>query len=366
MNLLVLNCGSATVKYKLFAERGDELTERSAGTVEVEDNYETAVAGVLASLPESPDAVAHRVVHGGEKYFEPALIDEDVLAQIDAMASFAPLHNPPALAGIRATEHLAGPQVAVFDTAFHQTIPPRAYQYALPRELTQRIRLRRYGFHGQSHRYVSQECGRILGTERPTLISLHLGNGASCTAIKQGRSVDTSMGATPLEGLVMGSRGGDLDPAISILLLRTGMQLEEVEALLWHQAGLRGMAGDNDMSRLLAREDQDAEQAIDLFCYRVRKYVGAYLAALGGAEAIVFTGGIGENAPAIRSRILSGLDSLGIELDEARNNRNETRVSTDASRVAILVIPTNEELMIATDALRILRGGARERERKAR
>jgi acetate kinase len=234
MNLLVLNCGSATVKYKLFTEAGDKLSELAAGTIEVAGGYEAAVEEVLASLPHLPDAVAHRVVHGGDKYFEPALIHDEVLAQIEAMADFAPLHNPPALSGIRATEHLAKPQIAAFDTAFHQTMPPRAYQYALPRELTESLRLRRYGFHGQSHRYVSQECGHILSTDAPTLVSLHLGNGASCAAIKQGRCVDTSMGATPLEGLVMGSRGGDLDPAISILLQRKGMKLDEVEALLWH------------------------------------------------------------------------------------------------------------------------------------
>jgi acetate kinase len=366
MNLLVLNCGSATVKYKLFAEAGDELSELEADTVEVASGYEAAVAEILATLPRLPDAVAHRVVHGGDKYFEPALINEEVLAQIEAMADFAPLHNPPALSGIRATEHLGKPQVAAFDTAFHQTMPPRAYQYALPRELTERLQLRRYGFHGQSHRYVSHECGRILGTDMPTLISLHLGNGASCAAIRQGRCVDTSMGATPLEGLVMGSRGGDLDPATSILLQRKGMKLDEVEALFWHEAGLKGMAQENDMRRLLAREDEAAQQAIDLFCYRARKYVGAYLAALGGAQAIVFTGGIGENAPMIRSRILSGLESLGIELDEARNEANEGRVSTDSSRIALLVIPTNEELMIATDALRVLRELDRERERERR
>ena len=366
MNLLVLNCGSATVKYKLFTEAGDKLSELAAGTIEVAGGYEAAVEKVLASLPHLPDAVAHRVVHGGDKYFEPALIDDEVLAQIEAMADFAPLHNPPALSGIRATEHLAKPQIAAFDTAFHQTMPPRAYQYALPRELTESLRLRRYGFHGQSHRYVSQECGRILSTDAPTLVSLHLGNGASCAAIKQGRCVDTSMGATPLEGLVMGSRGGDLDPAISILLQRKGMKLDEVEALLWHRAGLKGMAHENDMSRLLAREDEAAQQAIDLFCYRARKYVGAYLAALGGAEAIVFTGGIGENAPTIRSRILSGLESLGIELDEARNEANEGRISTDTSRIALLVIPTNEELMIAMDALRVLRGGDCKHEREQR
>jgi acetate kinase len=357
MDLLVLNCGSATVKYKLFTEAGDDLSELAAGTVEVDRDYESAVEKILSSLPHAPDAIAHRVVHGGDQYFEPALIDEEVLSQIEAMAEFAPLHNPPALAGIRATEHLGKPQVAAFDTAFHQTMPPRAYQYALPRDLTEGLRLRRYGFHGQSHRYVSQECGRILGTKEPTLVSVHLGNGASCAAVHRGQSVDTSMGATPLEGLVMGSRGGDLDPAISILLQRKGMTLDEVEALLWHGAGLQGMAGDNDMARLLAREDETAKQAIDLFCYRVRKYLGAYLAVLNGAQAIVFTGGIGENSPVIRSRILSGLESLGIELDEGRNNANERRVSAETSRIALLVIPTNEELMIAIDAVRVLRGG---------
>lgn len=356
MNLFVLNCGSATVKYKLFVAVGPELRELAAGTVDVAGSYETAVAEILAALPASPDAIAHRVVHGGDRYVDAALIDDEVLAQIEAMADFAPLHNPPALAGIRATTHLGTPQIAAFDTAFHQTLPPHAYQYALPPGLTERLRLRRYGFHGQSHRHVSRECGRILGTHAPTLISLHLGNGASCAAVRLGRCVDTSMGATPLEGLVMGSRGGDMDPAIAILLQRKGMTLDEVEALLWHQAGLQGMTGDHDMARLLARQDEPARQAIELFCYRARKYVGAYLAALGAAQAIVFTGGIGENAPLIRRRILHGLERLGIELDEVKNDTNAGRISTDASPIMLLVIPTNEELMIAEDALRVLRG----------
>jgi acetate kinase len=323
--------------------------------VNASGDYEADVRSILDDLPHAPDAVAHRVVHGGDRYFDPVLIDDAVVKQIEAMERFAPLHNPPALAGIRATAKLGRPQIAAFDTAFHQTMPPRAYRYALPTELTDRLRLRRYGFHGQSHRYVTRECGRILGTDTPTLISLHLGNGTSAAAIQRGRCVDTSMGATPLEGLVMGSRAGDLDPAIPILLQRSGMSLDEIEDLLWHGAGLRGMAGDNDMARLLARDDNAAREAIDLFCYRARKYVGAYLAALGDAEAIVFTGGIGENAPEIRSRILSDLQPLGIEVEDARNAANEERISNDTSKIAVFVIATNEELMIATDALRVLR-----------
>jgi acetate kinase len=300
--------------------------------------------------------VAHRVVHGGDRFLAPTLLTPEVVDRIRELSPLAPLHNPPALEGIDAARRLGVPQAAVFDTAFHRTMPPYAERYALPEALCREHGLRRYGFHGLSHQYLARRYAEITGDPRPTIVTLHLGNGASAAAIREGTCVDTSMGVTPLEGLVMGTRAGDLDPGIVIRLQRRGMGLDDVERLLWREAGLQGLAGTRDVRELLLREDPDARLAVEMFCYRARKYVGAYFAALGGAEAVVFSGGIGENSPEIRARILGKLAFLGIELDAERNARDAERISADSARVGAYVIATNEEIVVAWEALRVLAG----------
>ncbi|MBI4609649.1 MAG: acetate kinase [Candidatus Rokubacteria bacterium] len=407
MNILVLNCGSATVKFQVIAIDGPKFSaggERrlARGTIDrlgsqaiaffeaaggathrgmaAIPDYRTAVERILAwvcsaesgiseiNRPSDFGAVGHRVVHGGTRFTEPVLIDEDVLAAIEALGEVAPLHNPPAVSGMRAALHALGPStpmIAVFDTAFHHTLPEHAYTYAIPYELAGRHGLRRYGFHGTSHRYVAERYAEI--TSKPldnvTLITLHLGNGCSATAVKRGVAVDTSMGFTPLEGLVMGTRSGDLDPAVlEVLARKEGLSLTQAIDLLNGQSGLLGLSGrSHDMRILLKAAGQPggerARLAIEVFCYRVRKYIGAYLAALGGAEGVVFTGGIGENAPAVRARICAGLQWFGLTLDPARNNAaaaQEARISTEDSRVHAWVIPTDEELLIARDTVRCL------------
>jgi acetate kinase len=315
------------------------------------------------------DAVGHRVVHGGERFTGPTRIDDAAVAAIEELETLAPLHNAASLAGIRAARAALGgggvPMVAVFDTAFHATLPERAARYALPDSLARRHRIRRYGFHGSSYRSVLARYAELAGTapERATLVALHLGNGCSAAAIKDGRSVDTSMGFTPLEGLVMGTRSGDLDPAIVAHLSRVErVPAEEVERWLNERSGLLGVSGTSrDMRELLAREAEDAAArlAVELFCYRAKKYVGAYLAALGGADAIVFTGGIGENAPPVRARICEGMEWCGIRLDPARNARAtgvEARISAEGTSPAVLVIPADEEAVIARDTVHCLKG----------
>jgi acetate kinase len=294
-----------------------------------------------------------------------------VLRGIEETFDLAPLHNPANLRGIRAATAVLGagvPQVAVFDTAFHQTLPAHAYLYAIPYQLYRRYRVRRYGFHGTSHRYVAHRWRQLTGTAREAtrLVTLHLGNGCSACAIQGGDSVDTSMGFTPLEGLVMGTRSGDVDPTIlDYVGGKEGLTLGEAEALLNKQSGLLGISGlTNDMRELLAEEREHADRratlAIDIFCYRVRKYVGAYLAAMGGADAIVFAGGIGENAPEIRARICAGLEWMGLTVDGARNDAlaggREGAFHADGSRLAAWVIPTDEELLIARDTFRAVSG----------
>ena len=287
------------------------------------------------------------------------------------MIDLAPLHNPNNLRGIFAARAALGPgtpQVAVFDTAFHHTLPPRAYLYAVPYQLYRRYKVRRYGFHGTSYRYVSYRYRSLTGRsrEQTRMVALHLGNGCSACAIMGGESVDTSMGFTPLEGLVMGTRSGDLDPAIlDYVASKEGLSLPEVEALLNKQSGLLGVSGlTNDMRELLAEaeehEDRRARLAIDLFCYRVRKYIGAYLTAMNGADAIVFAGGIGENASSVRTQICAGLQWLGVELDEEKNGKTvggaEGRIDREGSRIEVWVIPTDEELLIARDTVRVVEG----------
>ncbi len=306
-------------------------------------------------------AIGHRVVHGGDLFREPAVVDGEVMAAIRGLIPLAPLHNPSNLLGIEAAlQRFPGiPQVAVFDTAFHQTLPPAAYRYALPEELYEKHRVRRYGFHGTSHGFVAKEAARHLGRplEELNLITLHLGNGASVAAIQEGRSIDTSMGMTPLEGLVMGTRCGDLDPAVPFYLIRQmSLAPEKVESLLNKESGLKGLCGCNDMreiQQLASGGDGRARLALDLFCYRIRKYIGAYYAVLGRLDAVVFTGGIGENSGPVRSCVCGGLRHLGIAVDEGRNGAVEgeaAEIQEEGASVRVLVIHTDEELEIALQA----------------
>jgi acetate kinase len=412
MNVLVLNCGSSSVKFQLIATDLDliarDADQRLAkGTIEriggeaiiclqVAGREPQRSASPLrdinaavdfitrwAASPEAGiegiksisdiEAVGHRVVHGGERFKQSVLITAEVIRAVEDCIDLAPLHNPANLTGISAVRKLFGeglPQVAVFDTAFHQTLPDHAYLYALPYQFYRRYRLRRYGFHGISHRYVAYRYRNIrqITREATNIITLHLGNGCSATAISAGNSIDTSMGLTPLEGLVMGTRSGDLDPAIvEFVAAKEGLSTREIETLMNKQSGLLGISGlTSDMRELLdeAREENDrrAMLAIEIFCYRARKYIGAYLAAMNGADAVVFTGGIGENSWEVRARICDGLQWIGIELDAELNQQHsggrEGLISKEGSRPAIYVIPTDEELLIARDTVRcVLKDG---------
>ena len=389
--VLVVNSGSSSFKYQLIEMDGERvlasgLVERigeAAGHAEHKvtgESFEVerpipnhtagfrlmldAFAGHGPSLTEhAPVAVGHRVVHGGARFFEATLIDDLVEINIDDLSFLAPLHNPGALQGIRAARRAfdSVPHVAVFDTAFHQTMPPEAYTYALERETAEKHRIRRYGFHGTSHKFVSEAAARYLDRPLAELkqVVFHLGNGASVTAVDGGRSVDTSMGFTPLEGLVMGTRTGDIDPAILIhLQRRAGLTTNELDDLLNKRSGLVGLAGANDMRDLTARAqsgEAEAQLAIDVYTHRLRAYAGAYLAQLGGADVISFTAGVGENVAHIRAAALRGLEFAGVEIDADRNEnakRGEiTLISSDASRVAVLVVPTDEEVEIARQTL---------------
>jgi len=315
-------------------------------------------------------AVGHRVAHGGETFHESVIIDNKVTQLIEDCIDLAPLHNPNNLRGIRAVRELFGertPQVAVFDTAFHTTIPEYAYLYALPYHLYRRHRIRRYGFHGTSHRYVAYRYRTLcnLTREQTNVITLHLGNGCSATAIRGGHSVETSMGMTPLEGLIMGTRSGDLDPAIvNLIATKEGMGPHEVETMLNTQSGLLGISGlTNDMrvlqEELADHDDRRVRLAIDMFCYRARKYIGSLLASMGGAEAVIFTGGIGENSAEIRARVCEGLEWAGIQMDDVRNKetvRRPGQISVEGSKLPVWVIPTDEELLIARDTVRCVLG----------
>jgi acetate kinase len=336
-------------------------------------SHKEAMALVLEALPSiAPGgigAVGHRVVHGGDRFVAPVLIDDAVIKAIEELAELAPLHNPPALDGIKAAREALGPDVpmvAVFDTAFHSTLPDYAYTYALPYDLARKHKIRRYGFHGTAHQYMLERYAgmKAIAADQANLITLQLGNGCSACAILGGKSVDTSMGFTPLEGLVMGTRSGDLDPSVvSYLAEKEGVGAVEVEDWLNKRSGLLGMSGSaSDMRSLLAAEakgDERARLAVEVFCYRVRKYIGAYMAALGALDAIVFGGGIGENAPAIRERILSGLESLGLMPDKARNEATtgkEGAISADNSPVGIYVVLVDESLLIARQTAAVVGG----------
>lgn len=368
MRILVLNCGSSSIKYRLF-DGDDVATEGIVERIgepgsEVADHRAGLESIMTALVPLTDDgrldAIGHRVVHGGEEFVEPTLIDTEVIERIRSQIPLAPLHNPANLIGIEVAFDLEPelPQVAVFDTAFHRTLPAHAYRYALPEHTYRDHGVRRYGFHGTSHSYVASLAASHLGRDRSEidLITLHLGNGASAAAIRGGESVETSMGLSPLEGLVMGSRSGDIDPAIVFHLQRSaGMSGDEVEAMLNRESGLLGLSGDNDMREIQRRAgdgDPEARLAIEVYCHRIRKYVGAYLAVLGGADAIVFTGGIGENQADIRQRSLAGLERLGIAIDSERNagadpGAGPAPIHAVDSGIEVLVIATNEELEIA-------------------
>ncbi|MGD0013812.1 MAG: acetate kinase [Bryobacteraceae bacterium] len=371
MKILVLNCGSSSVKYELI-ETDPALIEahqdRSLGQGLIGDfsSYADAVGSAISSVVSNPaeiGAVGHRMVHGGERFSGAVLMDDSIAREIESFNELAPLHNPPNLAGYRAARAILPhcPQVAVFDTAFHQTMPAHAYLYAIPEELSRRHRVRRFGFHGTSHRYVTLRYAQIhgCGPQAFKLITCHLGNGCSVSAVDGGRSVDTSMGFTPLEGLVMGTRGGDLDPgALLYLMEKEGLDVEHASRLLNRQCGLRGLSGtSHDMREVLARSEQGdarARLAVEVFCYRAKKYIGAYFAVLNGADAIVFTGGIGENAPAIRARVCESLGALGVRVDPAKNLQAcgiEMDVSEETASTRVWVIPTHEELLIARETL---------------
>jgi len=380
--VLVVNSGSSSVKYQLLAvtagqrvaagliervgEPGSGVADHDAAVRRVVD--ELRAAGHDVSQPGALDAVGHRVVHGGERFVEPTLVDDEVVAAIRALVPLAPLHNPANLAGIEALRRLQPdvPHVAVFDTAFHRTLPPRAWTYALPAEVARKHGVRRYGFHGTSFPGVTRRAAALLGrpVEDLALVVLHLGNGCSAAAVLGGRSVDTSMGLSPLEGLVMGTRSGDIDPTIVFHLHRAaGIPYDEIEVLLTKDSGLKGICGDNDVREVVRRADsgdEAAQLALQVYCYRIRKYVGAYYAALGRLDAIVFTAGVGENAPSVRAQALDGLDRLGIHIDPARNqasSREPRFLSPDGAEVAVLAVPTDEELEIAQEALAVVRGG---------
>jgi len=368
VNVLVLNCGSSSLKFQLLAMPGEERLAR--GVVErIDGDYAGAVQRALDEAARSAtriDAVGHRIVHGGDRFTEPVLIDETVTAALDALTDLAPLHNGPGVAGIRAARAVLKstvPMVAAFDTTFHAAMPAHAAHYALPYELAQRHRVRRYGFHGLSYRYVTARYAALTATppSRATFVGLHLGNGCSAVAVRDGASVDTSMGFTPLEGLVMGTRSGDIDPSVIGYLARAeSVPVAEIERWLNERSGLLGVSGRSaDMRDLLASEASDARAAlaIDLFCYRARKYVGAYLAALGGAQAVIFTGGIGEHNPRVRGRICEDMAWCGLVLDDRRNDATmgtEGRISADGARVHAFVIPTDEERVIARDVMACL------------
>lgn len=341
------------------SERRLPIPDHFAGFAAMLDDF-AAHGPSLNDYP--PDAVGHRVVHGGARFFEPTVITPRVEASIDELAVLAPLHNPANLAGIVAAQRAFGsvPHVAVFDTAFHQTLAPDAYTYAIDADIAAQHRIRRYGFHGTSHKFVSEAAAAFLGRDVAALkqIVFHLGNGASVTAVDGGRSVETSMGFTPLEGLVMGTRSGDIDPAVLFQLARRAqMSVDDLDDLLNKRSGVKGLSGYSDMRDVLAgrdRGEQAATLAFDVYAHRLRAYAGSYLAQLGGVDVISFTAGVGENAPAVRAAALSTLGFAGIEIDPARNEapgRDIRIISTDASDVAVLVVPTNEELEIARQTL---------------
>ena len=395
MKVLVINCGSSSLKYQLIDSRSEEvlaagLCERigidgrmthtpSGGDTVVKNDplpdHGAAIQAVLSALTDKAHgvisslgeigAVGHRLVHGGEKFAASVIINDEVIAEVEACNDLAPLHNPANLIGVRACRQIMPdvPMVGVFDTAFHQTMPPKAYLYGIPHQYYQEHKVRRYGFHGTSHNYVSQRVHHLaeLDPDNSRVIVCHLGNGASVTAVKNGKSVDTSMGLTPLEGLIMGTRSGDLDPGvIEYIAKKEHLTLEEVLKVLNKESGVLGLSGVSsdfrDLTEAMEQGNEQAAVAVEAFCYRVAKHIGAYTAALNGVDAIVFTAGIGENAAHIRSMVCDYLGFLGITIDEEKNavRGKETEISTPDSKVSVFVIPTNEELAIARETAALL------------
>jgi acetate kinase len=398
MKVAVINCGSSSVKYEVFGL--PDCTMLATGLVEkigssegrlrqrrrnADGSFDEQVhSKPLADHREAFEfmahvnrenriiqdgselfGVGHRVVHGGELFREPTVIDDEVVEAIRRLIPLAPLHNPSNLLGIEiARTRFAGvPQVAVFDTAFHQTLPPHAFHYATPYDWYTEHQVRRYGFHGSSHQYVAREAAKYLdkAPEAVNLITLHLGNGASAAAVRRGASIDTSMGLTPLEGLIMGTRSGDIDPALHFFIMRQrGISADELERSLNSQGGLKGICGLNDMREIIddaGRGNDRAELAIQMFCYRIKKYIGAYMAVLGGVDAIVFTGGIGENASVVRQGVCKDLEHLGVAVDGDKNKTargNVAEIQKDGAPVRILVVRTNEEFEIAQQTMRAI------------
>ncbi|MCP4139871.1 MAG: acetate kinase [Chloroflexi bacterium] len=399
MKILVINAGSSSIKYQLFnmddrsvlaagvVERiGEEkgqikhenklagtapivnrlaIPDHQAGLNMVAQSLLDAEKGVI-STPNEITAVGHRVVHGGEKFSAPTVINEEVLSVIDSLSSLAPLHNPANLTGIQVAMKLFphATQVAIFDTAFHQSIPDYAYRYAIPNELYEKHHIRVYGFHGTSHLFVSKVAAEYLDKplEETNLITAHLGNGASITAVSGGKSVDTSMGFSPLPGLMMGTRSGDIDPAIVFHLAKDhGMEISEIDKLLNKKSGLLGISGDNDLRDIeerMAKNDEAARLAFEMYSYRIKKYIGAYTAALGRVDALVFTAGVGENSDRVRHQVCQGLASLGYTLDPVKNSQGKkgevSEIHAEGSRIKILIISTNEELEIALQSEAVL------------
>ena len=397
MIVFVVNCGSSSIKYQLINMDGEKVMAKGlierigmegstlkhtpAGkyTIDLKEDIPDHVVGIkmaIKALTSSDygvikdmseiDAVGHRVVHGGERFTDSVLITGEVLNGIKACSEIAPLHNPPNLYGIEACMNIMKgiPQVAVFDTAFHQTMPKVAYLYGMPYEMYVKYGLRRYGFHGTSHKYVAQRAAELMGEHMSDLriITCHLGNGASITAIKYGKSIDTSMGYTPLEGLIMGTRSGEIDPAIiPFLMEKENMTAQQIDDYLNRRSGILGISGLSsdfrDLESAANRGDDRSQLAIDVFAYKVKKYIGGYVAAMGGVDAIVFTAGLGENSPFMRDKICNGLEYLGTRVDPELNKvrGQEKEISVRRARVKIFVIPTNEELVIARDTYNICR-----------
>ena len=390
MNVLVINAGSSSLKYQLInmvdqqvlckgqverigiegsflkqkggAEEADihaEIKNHNDAIQMVLEALTDAKHGVVKSLEEN-DAVGHRVLHGGEKFADPVLVDEQVIHDLEAIVDLGPLHMPANISGIKACQQaMPVPQVAVFDTGFHQTMPPKAYLYGLPYEAYEKHKVRRYGFHGTSHLFVSQRAAELRGTEKGRMITCHLGNGSSLCAILDGKCMDTSMGLTPLEGVVMGTRSGDMDPAIvKFIMEKEHKTIEEMDHYLNKESGVYGLSGVSsdfrDLAKAAAEGHRRAILALDVFIYRIQKYIGAYAAALGGVDTLVFTAGIGENDAKMRKDILTGMEWLGIQLDdEANQQRGEHKISAPDSKVEVWVIPTNEELVIARETVRL-------------
>lgn len=394
MKILVLNCGSSSIKYQFIDTEqkialakglvdrigmtGAVLSHKRYNDDEIKIVGEILdhtiaveyVLGVMLSknhgvIEQKSDieAVGHRVVHGGETFSDSVLINDEVMKVLHDNIELAPLHNPANIKGIQAVSRTLPdtPQVGVFDTAFHVKMPPKAYLYGIPFELYKKYKIRRYGFHGTSHLYVSQMAARVLAKpiEDLKIVTAHLGNGCSMSAVHHGKSIDTTMGFTPLEGLLMGTRSGDLDPSLILYIMsKEGLTLSEAGTLLNKHSGLIGISGESsDMREILAamKDDQKrSKYAFDIFCYKIKKYLGAYAAAMGGLDAFVFTGGIGENSPEVRAEVCKDLEFLGIEIDELKNEEKREVISTDNSRVKVLRIPTNEELVIALDTAKIV------------